>query len=138
MSQYIMNLKYNFSRGGDILAGAPSGSPKNDLKQMDLSTYWKLTNRWSVLGRWNYNLSHGHGQAYLAGVMLESCCWAMRMVVARTFEGVSSGLNQRNLYDTSFFIQFSLKGLGNIGNRDPGSVLSETIPGYIDKFGQGD
>ena len=135
-SLHIVNATYTFSKGGDTLAGSPANSAKNDLKQTNISAYWKLTNRWRLLGRWNYNWSHGNNKAYFAGVEYESCCWAVRVIAARTFKGMYPGSNDRYQFDNSFFVQFSLKGLGNIGNKDPSNFLTQEITGYSNNFGK--
>ncbi|MBU1559062.1 MAG: LPS-assembly protein LptD [Gammaproteobacteria bacterium] len=135
---HILNLGFHYARGGDALPGLPLDSEKNNLKQTDISTYWRLTNHWSVLGRWNYNWSHGHEMAYVYGLAYESCCWAVRFVGTKSFIGEypAPNPNHRNQYDHGFYIQFALKGLGDVGSGDPTSLLSDSINGYEDAFGQ--
>jgi len=131
---HIVNMNYHYLRGGDAFLGAPQNSPKNDLKQTDLSGIWKLNNHWSIMGRWNYNWSHEHAQTYFFGFAYESCCWAVRVVDARTFVEVDP--RGHNKFDNKIYLQFVLKGLGNIGNSNPDSLLGSSINGYTDTFGQ--
>ena len=105
-----------------------------DLKQTDISGYWQLNNHWSFMGRWNYNWSQRHSQAYFYGFVYESCCWAMRFMGTRTYVGLDP--QSRDKFDNAVYIQFALKGLGNIGNNDPKSLLTESISGYVDHFGK--
>ncbi|NCQ42618.1 MAG: hypothetical protein GW795_12265, partial [Cyanobacteria bacterium] len=39
-------------------------------------------------------------------------------------------------YNDGVYFQFSLKGLGNVGNGGVASVLESDIEGYVDQFGQ--
>jgi LPS-assembly protein len=70
----------------------------------------------------------------LVGLQYDTCCWAVRMVGVQAFTGLNPN-NNKYEYNNLFFIQFALKGLGNIGN-DPTSELN-SITGYSTKFGQG-
>ena len=58
----------------------------------------------------------------LAGVEYVADCWALRLVGQRT-------LDSEDRYDTTFFIQLELTGLGSIGS-DPIEELRRAIPGY--------
>lgn len=138
----LIDVGYDFVRGGDTLTGVPIGSAKNNLKQTNLATAWRLTDHWSVLGRWNYNWSQQHVQAYFYGLTYDSCCWAVRFLNGRTFVGPSP-LNINRAYkdytyqyDTVFYIQFALKGLGNIGTGDAQGYLESNITNYVDQFGE--
>ncbi len=130
---HVVNFGYDYVHGGDILTGTPKESPKNNLQQTNISAYWKLNKRWNLMGRWNYNWSHGHAQTFFYGIDYESCCWAVRLIGARTFTGL--GVDNQNKFDNTYYIQFLLKGLGNIGSGDPGGFLSQSINGYVDQFG---
>ncbi|MBN1684276.1 MAG: LPS-assembly protein LptD [Gammaproteobacteria bacterium] len=133
-SQHVLNLGYNYSRLGDTFLGAPFNSPKNDLKQTDLSIYWAMNQHFSIIGRWNYNWSHRHFLAYFYGLSYQSCCWAARFVVARTFEGLGPAPDYKRKLDTGVYVQFLLKGLGTVDNSDPRSLLTQYINGYEDRF----
>ena len=138
----LIDLGYDFVRGGDTLPGVPTGSAQNDLKQTNLATSWLLTDHWSVMGRWNYNWSQQHVQAYFYGLTYNSCCWAVRFLGGRTFVGPSP-LNINRAYkdytykyDTVFYIQFALKGLGNIDSGNAQGFLESNITNYVDQFGE--
>ncbi len=146
LPDYIFNVGYNFLRYGDALTAQPDSTPntiepnvpatsgQNNLSQPGFSFVWPLEDQWQVVGSWNYNLSHEHSQAYFYGVEYDSCCWAVRLVQAHIFSSLNnSGAPQ---YSNTFYIQWQLKGLGNIGTNDPTSLLLSSIPGYADNFGQ--
>ena len=133
-SQHIINLGYDYIRNANKLPGASLDTPDKNLKQTNISSYWQLDRNISLMDRWNYNWSSDHYQTYFGGIAYESCCWAVRFIGSRTFYGVST--NNTAKFDNSYYIQFSLKGLGNFGKNDPKSLLTSSIAGYSDNFGQ--
>ncbi|MDM8566386.1 LPS assembly protein LptD [Candidatus Halobeggiatoa sp. HSG11] len=113
-SERVLNLSYRL-RGQDI-------------EQTDVSFYWRLDSRWRILGRWNYSLPDDKTLETFSGIEYSSCCWAIRGITRRYLNSTDgSG------YLNGFFIQFQLKGLGNVGSKTD-SFLEERIPGYYDNF----
>ena len=92
------------------------------IKQIDLGVQWPLTNSLYGLARYNYALDESKPVEMLAGVEYVADCWALRLVGQRT-------LDSEDRYDTTFFIQLELTGLGSIGS-DPIEELRRAIPGY--------
>jgi LPS-assembly protein len=132
--QHLIELNYHFLRNGDALTAVDTDNPKNDLNQTDIAGYWQLTNHWSFMGRWNYNWSHGHNQAYYFGLSYESCCWAARFVFSRAYSGTDPyGKIQ---FDQGFYFQFALKGLGAIGDTDVETTIEGSLDNYADVFGK--
>ncbi|TAK73370.1 MAG: LPS-assembly protein LptD [Gammaproteobacteria bacterium] len=131
-----INLGYGFARNGDPFSGVSTGNTSdNNLKLTDFSFSWPLTRDISSVGRWSHDWNTNHFQDLIYGVQYDACCWAVRIVASRTFVGVDPSNNNTLLYDSGFYIQFALKGLGNVGSGDPTSLLS-TIGGYNTQFGQ--
>ncbi len=113
-SERILNISYRLRE--------PS------IEQTDISFHWKLDSRWKILGRWNYSLPDEKTLETFTGIEYSSCCWAIRGITRRYLNSVDgSG------YLNGFFIQFQLKGLGNVGSK-ANSFLEERIPGYYDNF----
>ncbi len=81
--KHIFNLGYDFVRKGDTLTTYKLNSSKNNLNRINLALAWQLTDHWQALANLNYNLSHGHPQAYFYGFQYDSCCWAVRIVASR-------------------------------------------------------
>lgn len=146
LPDHIFNVGYNFLRYGDAITAQPDSTPntilptvpatssQNNLSQPGFSFVWPIRDQWQVVGSWNYNLSHEHSQAFFYGVEYDSCCWAVRLVQAHIFSSLNNfGAPQ---YSNTFYIQWQLKGLGNIGTNDPTGLLLSSIPGYADNFGQ--
>lgn len=132
---HLITANYQWLKGDNQFPGLIENTNNNDLKQTDLAGYWKLNDHWSIMGRWNYNWSYGSIQAFYYGLAYESCCWAIRLVNGRTYLG---DLNDTRIqYRDVVYLQLALKGLGKIGEGgDPESLLSQTMNGYVDTFGQ--
>lgn len=132
--QRILNFGFTYARNGDVLSGVVSPEAKNNLKVSDFSFSWPAIRDISVVGRWSQNWNRRHLQNLLYGLQYDTCCWSVRMVGGRAFTGIDPNKNNKPQYNNEFYIQFALKGLGNIG-RDPSGVLS-SINGYNTQFGQ--
>lgn len=138
---HLVTLNYQWLKGNNQFPGLMENTNNNDLKQTDLAGIWRLNDRWSLMGRWNYNWSYGNIQAYYYGVAYETCCWAVRFINARTYLGNLNDTHDANNphleYRNVVYLQFALKGLGRLGEGgDPGSLLSQTMSTYVDQFGQ--
>ncbi len=130
----IMNVGYSYVRNGDVQVNDQPGSSATNLSQTDFSFAWPINRDWSTVGRWTQNWNHHHFQNLLYGLQYDSCCWAVRFVTGRVFTNLSP--NNTYQYNTEFFVQFALKGLGAFGNSDPSQLLSSSISGYQTNFGQ--
>jgi len=132
----IINLGYNFVRNGDPLSGITAiNNSQNNLKNTDLSFTWPFLNDFSALGRWMQAWNTNHLQNLLYGIQYDTCCWAARFVGGRAFIGPTPNNKNSLQYSNQFYLQFSLKGLGDIGTGQPDSLLS-SINGYKTHFGQ--
>lgn len=130
--KHIFNVGYDFVRKGDTLTTYKLNSSENNLNRVYFALAWQLNDHWQAVGNLNYNLSHGHPQAYFYGLQYDSCCYALRFVASRII--TAEDMNDRGTYQTNIYIQLQLKGLGNVGNSDPGSLLTSSILGYHDTF----
>jgi LPS-assembly protein len=128
--QNIVNISYNFVNHGDY-----NIDTIKNLESIDLSAAITLKQSWNIIGDWNYNMSSHHPQAYFYGFEYESCCFALRILKSKTFTGQDT--NWRNNFSDTFYLQFLLKGLGNIGNSDASALVASRIPGYQDNLATG-
>jgi len=127
----LLNLGYNFIRQGDLL---PNGK-LIDLNLADVSLAWPLLGKqWKVIGRWNYNLGQSHVQNVFSGLEYNTCCWAVRFIANKSFTAFNETNNPE--YNTGFYMQLQLKGLGNFNTSDPSTLLMTGIPGYQNNFGE--
>lgn len=134
-SERIINVGFSYAREGDILSGIQTTDSRNNLKVTDISFVWPLMdNRVKLIGRWSQNLNHNHLQNLLYGLQYDSCCWAIRLGAGRAFTGLDAKTNQFT-YSKHVYLEFALKGLGNIGTGNP-SALLRNITGYTPQFGQ--
>lgn len=131
-ANHIFNIGYDFVLKGDTLTTYELNSSESNLSRINAALAWQLSEHWQALGNINYNLSHGHPQAYFYGFQYNSCCWALRIIASRLM--TAENLNDITTYQTNFYVQLQLKGLGNIGNSNPGNLLTTSIFGYQDTF----
>lgn len=130
----IITLNYTYTRNGIAYPTDPPGSSLHPLSQTSLSAIWPISRDWNGYANWMQNWNHNGFQNLLYGLQYDSCCWAVRFVTGRTFIGLKPDNTLQ--YNTQFFIQFALKGLGNVGNNDPSALLNSSITGYQSNFGQ--
>lgn len=133
--QHIINLGYGYVFNGDIMTGSVvQNNANNNIKMTDFSVVWPLRPEVSAVFRWSQDWNVNHFQNLLYGVQYDTCCWAVRAVGGRAFTNMVNSNNSPQ-YTNQFYIQFALKGLGNVGSGNPSGLLS-TIPGYKTQFGQ--
>ena len=133
--QRILNLGFSYARNGDIFSGVSTNTSANNLMLTDFSFAWPIKYNWSAVGRWSQDWNKSHFQSLLYGLQYDSCCWAMRFGGGRQFTGLTS--NNTFQYNTQFYIQFTLKGLGSVGSGNPNTLLGSSISGYqTTLFGQ--
>lgn len=131
----LINLGFRYAHNGDILTGLDANTAKNNLKLLDFSFAWPLVHDLSGVGLWSQDWNLNRLQNLLYGLQYDTCCWAVRMVGGRAFTGLDPTDNNKLVYNSTFYIQFSLKGLGDLGSGNPNGLLS-TISGYNTQFGQ--
>jgi Organic solvent tolerance protein OstA len=114
----VLNASYRYIRQNIDPTGSIS-----QLKQVDFSGQWPLSNQWSFIGRWNYSLVDAKTLEGVLGFEYNGDCWAFRIVGQRlttTTEQASK----------SVFVQFELNGLARLGTN-PIDVLKRSVPGYL-------
>ncbi|MCY3751904.1 MAG: LPS assembly protein LptD [Gammaproteobacteria bacterium] len=119
----VVNLAYRVRRAA---TGQIRRTP-TDIEQSDVSFSWPLTDKLNTVGRWNYAVSEGRTLDLFFGVEYEGCCFAIKAVGRRFLSNLEGDFN------TGFFLQLELKGLGSIGQRTV-DLLNQAIPGYGDSL----
>ena len=112
----VVNLGYQFRRS--------STSPLQDIKQTDFSFDWPLSNAWSMVGRWNYDIVSHLTLEDLVGFEYDTCCWNFQ-ILHQHF------VTPTGQFDNVFFFELQLKGLVT-GGRHLESLLQRGILGYSD------
>lgn len=120
-------LNYRPDNGTVLNLGYRRRLAITDVEQTDVSFQYPVTERWSVLGRWNYSLENAQTLELVGGVEYDSCCWGLRLGGRRFVRNV------RGEYDNAFFVQVHLKGLAGLGSIGD-TFLRNQIPGYYTRF----
>ena len=132
-TNHIVSLGYTYLGDGNLLELANAPIQNNALHQATIAYAWPLTERWSSLGVYSYNISKHYGMASFVGVQYDSCCWAMRLIGGSTFKSLSPDALTPQ-YTNSVYLQIKLKGLGSVANGDPATTISSYLPGYQNMF----
>jgi len=118
----IFNIGYQFRRD--------FADENNNIEQTDIAFSWPLSNKYSVLGRWNYSVTEKRDIETLFGIEYESCCWAMRIVAQRYLQDPDN----TDPYNSSLMFQLALKGLGSVAHKQTTDVLKRAILGYQSEY----
>lgn len=110
---HVLNTSYRFRR---------STTNATDVRDIDLSAQWPLTNRWYAVARHNYSIAERRLVEGLAGLEYNGGCWVGRFVFQRIATNV-----QRSR--TALFFQLELSDFSRIGSN-PLDALKRSIPGY--------
>jgi LPS-assembly protein len=143
---HIINVGYTYLVNGNLLQNpndvslngnlvqAPTGTIQdNSLHQATAAYAWPLSERWSSIGAYSYNISKGYGMMTFVGFQYDNCCWAVRLIGGRTFQSLSpDSLSPR--YNNNVYIQILLKGLGSVATSNPSSTINSYLPTYRDMF----
>lgn len=98
---------------------------EDHYKQVDFSGVWRLNDKWRTFWRWNYSIDYDKTIDTFAGVEYADCCWGLRLL-ARQYR---DSLTNNQSPETAVYLEFALKGLGNIGN-DTTTMLRDVVPNY--------
>lgn len=126
----LYNVGYRYRRDGV----SNLGSVKRDLSQADASVVFPITDRWSVFGRYRYDIEEQRSLDEMAGIQYDDCCWMVRLLYQQGIDDqYVDELNDEIIVeqDYAFVLEFQLKGLGSLGNKAE-SLLRESILGYED------
>ncbi len=134
--QRAVSFSYTYVRNGDLPQNPETqvGKSVTNLSQTDFSFTWPISRDWSTVARWTENWNRSRFQNLLYGLQYDTCCWAVRVVAGKTFNNLTP--NNTYQYNTEFYIQFALKGLGNFGTGNPGQILNNASIANQTNFGQ--
>lgn len=132
MRNHIINAGFGFIVNGDPIQLANVSEADINLKQFRLSYAWPYNAHWRSVGAWSYNLSHAFSTSYLVGVQYDDCCMALRFLGGRAYRNYNP--NGAPTYSNNVYLQILLKGLGSAANNDPGGVIKNFLPTFVDDF----
>lgn len=129
----MVSVGYSYLVNGNLLPSAAGGIQNTALHQATFAYAAPLTDRWSTLGVYSYNISKGYSMLELLGVQYDNCCWAARLMGGRTFMSLTP-IDFQPKYNNNVYFQVLLKGLGTVANSDPSSIVSSYLPGLKGLF----
>ncbi len=105
-----------------------------DIEQADLSAYLPISPRWSLIGRWNQDLTNSRELEVFAGIEYRSCCWRAAILARHWLDRDDNLLipEEELEYDDGIFFQIQLIGLAGTG-KGIDSILTDGIYGYEPK-----
>lgn len=129
-NQSSLNLRYHGDNKHIFNIGyRVRNDDRERIEQTDISAVFPVSNHWSVVSRWNHDLIRDRIVEAFAGLEYQSCCWAVRVIGRRWINDdditASDGVDEKD----AIYIQFELKGLGQIGDSTE-RLFSDSIPGY--------
>jgi len=128
IDEALFGLGYRKNNRRIANIGYREGGPLQ-LDQTDLSFLWGVSRRFSVLGRWNYDLRSNRTIEGFAGLEYNDCCWQMRLIARRFIESRSVFLIDEVEPDKGVFFQFVFKGLAGFGSKID-TLMQRGIRGY--------
>lgn len=128
VDETLINVGYRKNNRRIANIGYRQGGPGR-LDQTDLSFLWGVSNRVSVLGRWNYDLQSNRTIEGFAGLEYNDCCWQVRLIARRFIENRSAALIEQVEPDKGVFFQFVFKGLAGFGTKID-TLMQRGIRGY--------
>lgn len=146
----VLHVGFNYVHNGDIYAGTNINSSQNNIKLTNITSIWPITDNFTTLLRWDQDWSVLNStqnrnnkvkigmrlQNLILGLQYDTCCWAVRLAGGTEFKGLDGRHHNKAKYNNEFYIQFALKGLGNLGSERTGGILS-SISGYdTTRFGR--
>jgi len=123
------NASYRYTREDPRFVGGQEFDA--DIEQADLSAFLPISRRWSLIGRWNQDITNSRELEVFGGIEYNSCCWRAA-IIARHWLDRDDDLiiPEEDLeYDDGIFFQIQLKGLAGTGGTLD-SILSDGIYGY--------
>ena len=117
---HILNLSYRYRKSPNL---------PGLIKQTDFSALWPVADNLKFIGRWNYDHEYNRNLETIIGLQFSNCCWDMR-VVARKWVDNTEIFGAKAEENTGVFLQFELKGLGNILGGSIDSLIGESITGF--------
>lgn len=134
LPQTIFNLEYNYLKEGNVQKDIngnrlfKTNSSQNDLFEIETSFKLPIHNYWNILGFSSYDIRNKTLLNNYFGVEFQQCCWAVRFGYKNELRTRVNSFAKKK-YDNMYAIQFSLKGLWEIGSSFE-DILKSNIAGY--------
>lgn len=100
------------------------------LDYTTLAASWPVTNRLHFIGSAQYSLQRNRLLDVAAGLEYDSCCWSVRSMIGRRADDETADLDALERYDTTFYLQFVMKGLGGLDSGGFGSRVTPRVSAH--------
>lgn len=102
------------------------------VEQTDTSFMWPVFERWSAIGRWQFDYNRSRTLEAFGGFEYNNCCWKVRLVQRYwvDYDERTQSPEDNRRPDRGIFLQIILKGLGGVTGNQVSTFLDEGIPGY--------
>jgi LPS-assembly protein len=131
---YLLNL---FHLSEKVPASYLEHSRFENKKLTHASFAVPLSAYWQIVGMWNYDWNRKESIESVAAVEYNGCCWSAKLAYREFIDiyrdaEVSQPTYKEFKSRSGVFIEFQLKGLGNLGS-DLVRLLERTVPGFSEK-----
>lgn len=125
----LFNTSYRYTRRNPRTINGQTFDA--DIEQTDISLLFPLDSSWSLVGRWNQDLTNSRELEVFAGIEYNSCCWRGSVILRHWIDRDDDLLipEEELEYDDGIFFQIQLKGLGGTGTSVE-NILNDGIYGY--------
>jgi LPS-assembly protein len=134
----LANLAYHYEKRSPVFRDANNDSLLQSsevidgaIEQLDFSAVLEFADNWTLIGKWQQDVTNSRPLEVLAGARYDACCWSTSMVWRHWLKRNDNQLlpEQALQHDNGIFVSFELKGLAGVGERLD-NMLSGSIPGY--------
>jgi LPS-assembly protein len=130
----ILNVGYRFSRDPVSLSPLETNpSIGRTLNQVDITTFWPVSDQWAVIARANYDFTYNAELDTFAGLEYTDCCYRIRVLARQWVDfdfspDFMEGLSNDD-YDRGIFVEVQLRGFGSLSQRIS-NLLNKAMYGY--------
>ncbi|NKF49645.1 LPS assembly protein LptD [Shewanella sp. WXL01] len=108
---------------------------KVNISQAGLRTTWPISDDLYFVGNWYYDINERRNIENYAGIQYESCCWAVRFsyhyrIKTNYDDDLNPGIDTREEFESGFYLNFVIKGLGGSGPLGVDDMLNEGLFNY--------
>ncbi|WP_367680205.1 LPS assembly protein LptD [Candidatus Fukatsuia anoeciicola] len=101
---------------------------KKGISQIGIVTSLPLTNHWTIVGAYNYDIKVRKPTSKLVGLQYTTCCWAVKLDYERKIMGWNIKYNNSK-YNNHISFNLRLRGLNNNFSLNTHNILNtKTLP----------
>ncbi|WP_025819424.1 LPS assembly protein LptD [Shewanella marina] len=106
-----------------------------NISQAGFRTAWPITDNVYFVGNWYYDLNESRNIEIYTGLQYESCCYAVRLSYHHNIKTnyddiISPSIEAREQFDSGFYLNFVIKGLGGSGPLGVTDMLNDGLFNY--------